>query len=496
MTQENPGPPATGRLLNQAAQGVMAWAVPLVVTFVTTPLIVHGLGANGFAVYAWATAFAAAIAAAGPSRGVVHLVSRVRQARPLQEAISTGMCAAVALGSLAALTLLVFAASAVGVAQLPDVAIPALRIAALGAVPAAAMAICLAALQGSARFGAAATSMGVAAVVTAAGSALVVVNGLGVLTLVAWQAAASLLACLASVMVLRRAVGPLWVPPTAAAAVSVARFGLVTIVTQLAHAAWVIVERTLVGRYLGPHAITALVVGLMMWMHANAAIVSATQVVAALAPAGASEGEDRLVRAYPSATTMTAIVAVALGALIAGLGFPALTLWIGHETAVIAAPLLLPLAIGVTLNGLATTAWFANEAEGRPVRNMVWAATGLVLTTVALMWLAPGGNITSAGTARLLAVSPAPLFIAWTERSSRGRLRGPWISILMYVVPAGIALYAGLRTAADAAAASWLVLIAAAATGIACYAAVLWVLPVLADRDRIALRGWLKSLTR
>jgi len=220
------------------------------------------------------------------------------------------------------------------------------------------------------------------------------------------------------------------------------------------------------------------------------------QVMASLAPDGSRGVDDRLARAYPSATIMTAVVAVASAALIAGLGVPALTLWIGPGIATVAEPLLLPLALGVGLNSLGTTAWFANEAEGRPARNLVWAATGLVLTTITLLWLAPAGHAASAGIARLVAVAPGPLFIVWTEWSSRGRLRAPWWSILTYIVPCGIVLFVGLRTVAIAATSSWLVFFVAAMLGLALYAAVVWHLPVMTERNRQALRSWLRQLAR
>jgi O-antigen/teichoic acid export membrane protein len=481
------------RLLNHAAQGVMGWAVPLAITFVTTPMIVHGLGPEGFAVYAWAAAFAAGISAASPSRGVLHLVSRTDLARPRQDAIATGLWTAIALGTIAAGAVWALAATAASAAQLPvDLAVRALQIASLGAVPAAVVAVCIGALQGSKQFGTASTLAIISAIFMAAGSAWVATRGWGVAAVVAWQAITTAAVSVAIVLVLRRIAGPVWGLPTVGAASSVARFGLATIGTQLAFATWVIVERTLVGRYLGPQMLTALVVGLMLWMHANAAIASAAQVVASIAPTGANDVEDRLVRAYPSATVMTAIVAVAFAALIAGLGVPALTLWIGPETAALAAPLLLPLAVGVGINGLGSTAWFANEAEGRPARNMVWAATGLVITTVTLLWLAPGGDITSAGIARLVAVAPAPLFIAWTQAASGGRLRAPWLSILFYVVPSGILLGAGFRMVATSAATSWPALAAVAAIGTALYAAVVWRLPVMTELDRLALRSFLR----
>ncbi len=497
MTPNPSAPPDSAGLLNHAAQGMLGWAVPVMVTFVTTPLIVHGLGPDGFAVYAWAAAFTAGIAAAGPARGVLHLVSRSAVARLRQEAVAAGLWSAVALGVLAAALLWVLAPAAVSVAQLPAVvAMPALRIAVLGAIPAAIIAVCVGALQGMRQFGAAATVTSTAAIVTAAGAAWVATSAWGVVALVTWQAAASLVISVASLLVLRRGVGPVWAQPTRTAASGVARFGVATIGTQLAFAAWVIVERTLVGRYLGAEVLTALVIGLLLWMHATAALGSAVQVVASLAPAGDGSVDDRLTRAYPSATVMTAVVAVAFAAFIASLGAPALTLWIGPEIATVAEPMLLPLALGVGLNGLGTAAWFANEAEGRPARNAIWAVTGLVVTTITLLALAPAGHIASAGIARLVAVSPGPLFIAWTEWGSGGRLRAPWLRILTYVVPCGIVLFAGLRTVAITAASSWLVLVAAAAVGLALYAAAVWFLPVLTARDRQAVGTWLTSASR
>ena len=61
--------------------------------------------------------------------------------------------------------------------------------------------------------------------------------------------------------------------------------------------------------------LTALVICLLLWVHAQGAIVSAVQVLASLAP-GEADAEDRLVRAYPSATIMTAVVSVATALLL------------------------------------------------------------------------------------------------------------------------------------------------------------------------------------
>ncbi len=495
MTAPPSSPRANAGLLTHAAQGVMGWAVPLGVTFFTTPLIVHGLGPDGFAVYAWAAAFATAISASGPARGVLHLVSRTGVARLRQDAVATGLWAVVTLGLVAAGLLWALASAAASMAHLPaGSAIPAMRIAVIGAVPVAAMAVCVGALQGLRRFGAAAMLTSVAGAVAAAGAAWMATSGWGVTAVLSWQAAAALVVAAVGLFVLRSDVGPVWGRPTRTATAGLARFGMATIGTQVMFATWIVVERTLVGRYLGPHVLTALVVALLLWMHASAALVSAVQVVASLAPADGAGPDDRLARVYPSATVMTAVVAVGFTSIIAGLGVPALTLWIGRDVATIVGGLLLPLALGLGLNSLGTTAWFANEAEGRPSRNTLWAATGLVLNAVTLLWLAPGGHIVAPGIARLVAVAPGPLFIAWTERSSRGRLQAPWRALLAYVVPCGILLFAGLRAAEAVAASSWFALIAAAASGIALYAVVVWHLPVLTDRDRLVLRTWIKAL--
>lgn len=489
-------PRARGGVLSHAALGVLAWALPLAVAVVTTPLIVGGLGPDGYAAYAWAMAFAAGIAACGPARGVLHLVSRARRTEIRRSAIATGLWTALSLGLVAVGLVQVLAGPAASAMQFPaSVATAAVRIAAAGAVPAAVLAVCVGALQGARRFGAVAALTSTFAMVSAIGSAWIATRGWGVVTMLTWQAIATLGAAGAGVLVLHRAVGPIWGWPAAVAARGVVRFGLATVTTQMVLAAWLIVERTLVGSHLGARMLTGYVVALLLWAHASAAIASGVQVVASLSPAQGRAPVDRLARVYPSATMMTAIAAVAFTAVVAALGVSTLTLWVGRDLASVVATLMLPLAVGLGLNGLGSTAWFANEAVGHPLRNVLWAATGLALNGIVLLWLAPGGHDAAAGIARLLAVAPAPLFILWTERASAGRLQAPWGKILLYVVPSGVVLYAALRAVSAVAATSWLALVGIAATAAMFYAAVIWRLPVLADDDRVAVRRWLSAFT-
>ncbi len=490
--------PGASGVLSDAALGVLAWAVPLAVALVTTPLIVAGLGPEGFAIYAWAAAAAAGVAACAPTRGVLHLVARDADAPWRRRVAASALGLAVAIGLFGAAAVWLIAGPAVRVVRLPEgLAVTAVRVAALGAVPGAVLAVSVGALQGLRRYFQAAVLTSVSAVVTAVVGAWMATHGLGVVALVTGQTVVSLGVALAAIVVLRRALGPIGLRPDAAALRGMTSFGLATIAAQLIFAGWVIVERTLVGRYLGASALTAYAVALVMWTHSSAAIASAVQVVSSLVSMPDQiEGRSRLARAYEGATTVAAIAAVGFAALVAGSGASALTFWIGPALAAQVSSAMIPLALGLGLNGLAATAWFANEAMGRPARNVLWAGVGLVLNAASLWLLAPGGDLSAAGVARLVAVVTAPLFIAATERSSAGRLTAPWRAVSAFVVPGGLLLFAVLQGLAPLVTRSWLTFVPVVTGAAVAYLVAMWHLPVLTPHDRAALRRWLVRVIR
>lgn len=480
-------------LLVDAGYGLLGWVLPLGITVISVPLVIRWLGASGYAAYAVALAYGSTAATFGPTRGIIHQLARTGGASDRASTIRTAYIAAVVMGVFSALLFAALAAplSAATGQDMTDVSRASLLLAAASAVPAALFAASLAVLQGIGRLDLLATCSVTASILSSLCVALAAwLFGSATAAIAAQLITTALAAAGGSWLVWRHADaggGRFSWPATRHLMV----FSASALGAQLLLSIWALAERVLVGRFLGAAALTAFILPVMLGAYLQAAVVAAAQVLSSATSAGSASASRASVHA--GATKLAAMVAICGAAGIAGAGQAFLQLWVGDVIAALAAPALLPIAVAFGLNAISSVSWFENESDGEPGRNtaltVAWMAAGMI----GLVVLAPRYGVLGAGLARIAAQALTPFAIVWFEYRS-GRYQGPvWTRILLWVLPAGVALGVALRVALAASAPSWASFIGASAVGSLLFAAAVWWAPVFDANERAALRRWVRA---
>ncbi|MEZ5288462.1 MAG: oligosaccharide flippase family protein [Vicinamibacterales bacterium] len=494
---DTPEPARTSdAVLASAARGIWAWGLPAATALVTAPILARGLGAEGFATYALATAYIGFSTSLGIGRAVVREISHpdgVVSARHRRDVASTGLWLSAAVGALMAAALAAGAGSIVRAAA-GEVAreAPALRWAALGAIPASIAQVALAILQGVGRWDLFARLSVAAALATSAGAAAFAWSGAGPDTVVLWVIGVSALLAAASVVTAGAVVGGRLGLPTMRAATALGRLGSLVFGTQLVVALWVLAERVMVSRVLGPLALTAYVITLMLGAYLQAAVTAAAQVLTPYANRASGPGSHvALQQLYARASMGIAVLCTIGAATIAGAGRTFLDVWMGADIAAAAAPAVVALAVAFGINGVTTAPWFVGEGLGLQRHNLVASMCAAAIGLAALAALSPIWGMAGAGVARVAAMALAPVYIRAMERAVTPVLHGPWRTVVVRLVPLGVALAAALSGALEVTGPSWAALVMVCLTGWAAFAAVSW-RTAIDDADRMALAHWLQ----
>jgi O-antigen/teichoic acid export membrane protein len=480
-------------MVRSAALSVWAFAVPAVTSFVTAPILANGLGPHAFAIYALALAYAGTASAFGLGRAVMRELSRPdRGATDITrgDVVSAGLWLGVAVG-LALATLLAWSADALvqaaGTGDAADALV--LRIAAFGALPTTVAGVALAVPQGLGEWRQFARLSVAGAIVTSVGGAAVAWSGAGAVAVVAWTTTISTGVALAAVRLARRLTAPVPWRPEGRAIRTLLGLGGEILGAQVVVALWALGERVLVSRALGPAALAAYVVALMLGSYLQALVVAVAQVLAPTAHRASRDQAARVQDLYAGTTLGVAALSGAGGATIAGAGAMFLALWMGPTLASAAAPALVPLGVAFALNGLTTAAWFLGEGLGHQRRNLIAVSIGATVALGGLAWLGAREEMLGAGLARLGGLALAPAYIWWMERATRPAVRAPWRSLVLVMAPASVALGVGLHLALGDADASWPRLVMSCAAGWTLFAAVIWTSGAMAPAHKARLRA-------
>lgn len=465
-------------MMTSATLSVWAFVVPAMTSFVTAPVLANGLGPRAFAIYALALAYAGTASALGLGRAVMREVSRPAPGGAMPgpgATVTAGLWLGAALGALLAIALAAVADALVRSAGTgADTDVVVLRLAAVGAIPATLAGVALAVPQGLGHWRTFAGVSVTGAVTSSAAGAMVAASGAGPVAVLATTTGISTLLAVTAVVVARRLAAPAPWRPDIRTMRRLAALGGDILGAQVVIALWVLAERVLVSRTLGPAALASYVVALMLGAYLQALVVAAAQVLTPTIHRASHAEPARVQELYRGTTIGVALISGAGGATIAGAGPAFLTLWMGPTLAQAAAPALPALGAAFALNGLTTAAWFLGEGLGQQRRNLVAVGIGAIIALGLLPWMAERDDLRGVALARLAALGLAPAYIWWMERSTTPIVRAPWRTLLLVMLPASLALAAGLRWMLDDVPPSWPRLVATCAAGWSLFVVVLW----------------------
>lgn len=420
--------------------GLLSWLLPIIPTFVATPIVVQRLGNEqygvlvviiGFISYFFTTAIgkvAAKYVAEYTATGEKEKISPV-----ISGTLIFGFVTTLA-GSLITVFLARFIVERVLFIEpvFQDQAITGLYLAAATIIAIVIGQVFQLVLQGLHRFDRFLLLANLSSVSFSMGSIVLVVLGYGIVELLWWNLLTWLIVCAASYLAAKKALPEFRFTLNVGTPVFrlVASYGISLMAYQLFGNVLLLFERGWIMSQFGGEALTFYVIPMSLAMFVHMFVAS---LVLAMFPKVNEllERPEQLARLYTRATkVVVALVFFALASAIGG-GFVFLGLWLGKTYAVASYSLLIIHAVTFSILAIHTVAWQIAESF-RSARVNAFATMAWMLVSIGLMLaLSSTMNSTGSAVARLTGVAAFIVAIFYTEYRFLGGVFGKfWIGTL------------------------------------------------------------------
>ena len=409
--------------------GLLGWLVPLAATFALTPMIVHGLGAESYGLYALIVGIIGYLATLNFNVGRVitkYLAAGEvgHQSDLIGEVLSSTLFLYMVIGLTSAAALILLADPLMGrVLHITPGFQPAVRLSLyigaagllfamlsqlFGAVPQA--------LQRFDLYGYITIGSGVAAI---GGNGMMVWMGYGFTSLIVWNVVVSLLACLAYGIVARRLL-----PGVKLAArfrknllPELLRFSGAVTVYQIVGNVMVLAERGWLARSLGAGSVTYYVVPMTIAVYLHAFVSSLTLVIFPMASeANARQDTARLHRIYTRALKYVSVVVVFIAVALSCASHELLSIWMGEGFADLSGTVLRIHVITFSILAMLVVPWQIADGLGFPGCNAFVSVLWLLIGIPAAALLTPRWGILGVACARLAAMAVVPFYMVYIER--------------------------------------------------------------------------------
>ncbi len=433
-------------LLLNSGFGVLAWFTPIILGFITTPLLVNGLGAELYGVYALILGFlsysftfgigkvAGKYVAEFIAEGKDHLVS---------QAITATFLLSVIVGTIGAITLGAFTPwVAEQVFNLPaELRRPAetsLYIACITGLFAMISQVFQFTLQGVHRFGTYLLISNFGAVMLSGGNIALAVAGYGVTELIGWNlftvATIGTIFYVSSVIAIPSFRFTLRIELPIVKAV--AKYGANIIIFQIFANFLLLFERSLIVRRFGAESLTYYVVPMMIGIYLHGVVSSFGQVLFPNINELLNK-PDELRSLYRKANRLIAVIVVFSVVTLVTLGGVLLELWVGPEFRVRSHTILVVHGLTFGLLGLIVVLMSVVESFRAAGLNAFSTFLFMVFGIVFMLYLAPAYGLLGIAEGRLFGIVATIPFLVYCERRFLGgEMLGFWFSIGLRLLPA------------------------------------------------------------
>ena len=474
----------TAKLTTNAAFSVLSWLAPILIGLLTTPILVHRLGTEGYGLYALIIGFISYSFSLGVGKIAAKYVAEFRangEEEKIAPMITATLLITFAVGIVATLVLGVGARYIVTYGlRVPEpdveIAVRSLYLACVISIAAMFGQIYQFVLQGLQQFGALLTFINLNGILLGVGNIVVVLAGGGVVELLAWNFIEALIIGIAFFIKARTELPHISVDfgISREMARSIFAYASSMIFYQILANILFIFERTYVMRRFGAEALAYYTVPMTLAIYLHSFVGSFAVVLfpvvneLLLDPAKQSE-------LYQKATKIVLAIVVFGVTSLAVLGRAALTLWLGADFAANSYMLLTIHAIVFGMTAMLLIVWQIAEgfhhAKINAATTSVWLIVG-----IPLMYLAAGsfGTEGIAG-GRLIATAITLPVIFYIEKRFLGRVFARfWAAVIskaaVAALCAGVVEFFLVRNHP----ASLVRLAAAGCAGLLVYCGVLW----------------------
>jgi O-antigen/teichoic acid export membrane protein len=402
------------------AFGAAVWLLPSILAIVVTPVVMNSLGAEGYGVWAWSSAFVTFGLTPVLGRALLsRCASRPDPAAALCDLVPTTFAVSSFLlpVSGALLSVLALALAPAGAVW---------RAAALAVAPAVVATslqqVLLAIPQAVGRFDVAARASIIASVAwTVAAVAVVLVKGSPAAFTLALAAGPLLSSALLAVFARRLAPGlKLW-PGNLGKARDLVGFGGFVLLAQAAGWLLLLLERTALVRLASPAELTRFAAPMTLALQLHAAAWALTR---GFLPAAAGATREERLRLYTEALRRVVPPVVVAAVTLAVLAGPILDAWLRTDWALEARLQLALLALAFGTLAVLVLPWELAEAAGAPGRTAALGAAWLFVGGMTTILLVPHLGAVGASLGRATLVLLAVPFVRSAERAGLGAPSG------------------------------------------------------------------------
>ena len=496
MATDNPG----GRrgLAANSLFSITAWLFPILIGFVSTPILVRNLGSEQYGLLAIVLTFIAYSFAFGVGKVAGKYVPEFQTAgdpEKVTQVIAATFWFSLAIGVLGGSTLALLAPTIVRdilliSADHQDAAVHAVYLAcAIGLVMMLSQVFQFV-LQGLHRFDSYALITNLNGLLLGGGNIVLALNGYGITALLTWNLvvvsvtgvlfylrANHLLPSLRFVLDIPRAM-----------VVSVVRYAGTIILYQIFGNALLLFERAWVMRKFGPEGLTYYFVPMLVAIYMHGFISSLVQSIFPVVNESLDDPE-RVAGLYRRASKIVLVIVAFSVTTFVACGALFLSLWVGPELSVVAYPLLIPHGLTFGVIALGIMAFQLADAFKVPALNVImtgsWMLLGIPLMIVGSdIWQSEG--VAWARFAAALVTFP---IMAYTERRFLGKIQWRFWTAVGARIAIAVALTGLVEwLVISSLRGSFISLVLAGGAGAIAYAAVLLVTGYLTPDDRAVIK--------
>lgn len=463
--------------------GVLSWFSPIILGFVSTPILVKGLGTNDYGLYAIILGFLSYSFTFGIGKAAAKYTaeySASNEPEKISQSLSAVLFFSAAVGAVGAAILAVITPWVVStILLLPEsqrsAAETGLYIACVTGLMAMISQVFQNTLQGMHRFGTFLLFSNLGAVILSSGNIALALYGYGLETLLAWNLFATLTTGILFFVAAMQAVPDF--KPTIKIdgniCRSVAVYAFSIILYQIFGNILFVFERTWIVRHFGPASLTYYAVPMLLGLYIHSFIGSFAIVLFPRLNELLADRE-RLVTLYLKANRLVIGIIVLIGVTLVVLGKEFLVLWVGIEFGERSYVVLLFHTLTFALIASNIIVWNIAEA---------FRATGLNVA-VTFVWLVIGGGlmvligesygIEGIAASRLTATLLTTPIIFYIEKRFLGSIQlGSWLRIIARVLLAAVFLAAVQIGISKVFPLGWAQLVVSVSAGTAVYGIVL-----------------------
>ena len=415
--------------MRNALLSVFSWFFPLTLAFVTTPILVRGLGTEGYGIYALILGFISYAFTTGIGKITAKYIPEYRAADEpelLRQAVSAAFWLTLTIGIIEASVLalltptIVKSALLLDTTQHPDV-VSAFYLACIAGLILMVSQVFQFVLQGLHRFDLFALLTNLSGLLMNVGNIYLVLTGRGYYAIFLWNVIVSGAVGLLFYHRSKRLLPELSLRPSfdRSTLKTVARYVGSIIVYQSFTSLLFVFERAWIVRKFGADSLTFYVLPLMLALYMHGFLGSFVQVLFPVVNEMISDRE-RLIALYKKSTRVILLLIVFIVGSYVSWGKLFLGLWIGPEFAQRSYILLILLSTAFGLNAISMIVWLLAETFRRPGINAfssgLWTCVAIPLMVLATIY----EKIEGIAAARLIGVMCTIPIIFFVERRTLG----------------------------------------------------------------------------